>query len=300
VLIKPFFYIREFVLSDCSMPSSHQKTSGQARYIKHNDDPQSPPTDQPQPSKPSSNQGESDPVKKALFMGVGISFTQAYACSPFDVLKTYRQMGKPVKICDSPLVLWHGAFVNAVCKSGSYAAQTYYISNAPDKPTLFDITSAGCASAFIIHVPEYTKTRVQHAPRGCSVFVTLSIAIKNDPVSPLRGLPYTIYREVIFSVFLWNIPGALAPHLPKFISEEWKDIAASVAVAPLAAAVTIHADTLKTLSHIGPPDLSGPKRDLFFRLGRGFVPRAGLFVIAFPVIKESRGFYDTLYEHHFS
>lgn len=36
-------------------------------------------------STPASNPSESDRLKRAIVTGVGVSITQTYACSPFDV-----------------------------------------------------------------------------------------------------------------------------------------------------------------------------------------------------------------------
>lgn len=237
---------------------------------------------------------------KSLLTGVGVSFAQTFTCSPFDVWKTYLQLDKkgPLKFMFKPSVLWHGAWVNAVAKSGSYTAQTFFVNDAPKNPSFWDTACAGSSSAVFIHLPEYFKTRVQYLPPDCPVLNTIGSAIKKDPVSIVRGFQYTILRENIFTLFLWKAPSFVAPYLPEFISNEWKNTAASMVVAPLAAALTIHADSLKTLSHIGQLDLSGSKAALFFRLGRGVGARAGLFFVAFPLIRLSQNFFSDFYDNN--
>tara|TARA_B100001121_G_scaffold265659_1_gene247805 strand:- start:168 stop:1016 length:849 start_codon:yes stop_codon:yes gene_type:complete len=260
-----------------------------------------PDSDSQPPARPistaPSNPSESDRLKRAIVTGVGVSITQTYACSPFDVWKTYTQLGKkgpPLK----PSIIFHGAWVNAVAKSGSYIAQSFFVNDALNNPSLTDTACAGTSSALFIHLPEYLKTQVQHSSPDRSVLDTIGSAIKKDPVSIVRGFQYTVIRENIFSLFLWKAPSFVAPYLPEFISNEWKNTAASMVVAPLAAALTIHADSLKTLSHIGQPNLSGSKVSLFLRLGRGVGARAGLFVFALPVIQLSREFFANFYDKH--
>ena len=57
-----------------------------------------PDSDSQPPARPistaPSNPSESDRLKRAIVTDVGVSITQTYACSPFDVLKTYTQLGK--------------------------------------------------------------------------------------------------------------------------------------------------------------------------------------------------------------